>query len=68
MVNLGDPSFAYQHALLPTAGIGLARMEFIFASHVRVHPLALTRYDCLDAATKRPARLARDVASRFLPD
>jgi acyl-CoA thioester hydrolase len=22
---------------------------------------------CLDAATKRPARLARDVASRFLP-
>ena len=53
MVNLGDPSFAYQHALLPTAGIGLARMEFIFASHVRVHPLALTRYDRLDAATQR---------------
>jgi pyruvate, water dikinase len=53
MVNLGDPSFAYQHALLPTAGIGLARMEFIFASHVRVHPLALTRYDELDATTKR---------------
>jgi pyruvate, water dikinase len=53
MVNLGDPSFAYQHALLPTAGIGLARMEFIFASHVRVHPLALTRYDRLDATTQR---------------
>ena len=53
MVNLGDPSFAYQHALLPTAGIGLARMEFIFASHVRVHPLALTRYDTLDPTTRR---------------
>ncbi len=53
MVNVGDPSSAYKHALLPTAGVGLARMEFIFASHVRVHPLALTRYDTLDAATKR---------------
>ncbi len=53
MVNVGDPSAAYRHARLPTAGIGLARMEFIFASHVRVHPLALTRYDSLDSATKR---------------
>ena len=53
MVNVGDPSMAYRHALLPTAGIGLARMEFIFASHVGVHPLALTRYDELDAPTRR---------------
>ncbi len=41
MVNLGDPGSAYRTAMLPTAGIGLARMEFIFASHVGVHPLAL---------------------------
>jgi pyruvate,water dikinase len=32
--------------------VGLARMEFIFASAVGVHPLALTRYATLDAATR----------------
>jgi len=53
MLNVGDPSAAYRHARLPTAGIGLARMEFIFASYSRVHPLALTRYDTLDGTTKR---------------
>src|SRR5439155_20866265 len=30
-------------------GVGLARMEFIFASWVKVHPLALTRYAQLAA-------------------
>lgn len=53
MLNLGDPSSAYKHALLPSAGIGLARMEFIIANNVGVHPLALTRRDTLDAATRR---------------
>ena len=53
MLNVGDPSVAFTHARLPSAGIGLARMEFIFASHVGVHPLALTRYDTLDEGTKR---------------
>jgi len=41
MVNLGDPGSAYRTAMLPVDGVGLARMEFIIASHVRVHPLAL---------------------------
>jgi pyruvate,water dikinase len=53
MLNVGDPSQAYKNARLPSAGIGLARMEFIFASHVGVHPLALTRYDTLDPTTRR---------------
>ncbi len=47
LVNLGDPALAYRTALLPTKGIGLARMEFIFASHVGVHPLALLRPEAL---------------------
>ncbi len=71
MVNVGDPSMAYKHALLPTAGIGLARMEFIFASHVGVHPLALTRYDTLDARTRRAvdeAIVGYDEPTEFLVD
>jgi pyruvate, water dikinase len=47
MVNVGDPDQAFKQALMPSDGVGLARMEFIFASWVRVHPLALTRYASL---------------------
>ncbi len=52
-LNVGEPDRAYQLSRLPSDGVGLARMEFIFAGWVKVHPLALTRYDTLDAATRR---------------
>ncbi len=51
-MNVGDPTRAFKLAMLPNDGVGLARMEFIFASWVRVHPLALTRYDSLPADTR----------------
>jgi pyruvate, water dikinase len=41
MVNLGNPDVAFQTSLLPNDGVGLARMEFIVAEHIRVHPMAL---------------------------
>ncbi len=47
MMNLADPEQAFRVAQYPNDGVGLARMEFIFASWVRVHPLALTRFDQL---------------------
>lgn len=53
MVNMGNPELAFRTALLPVDGVGLARMEFIFASWVGVHPLALTRYDSLPINLKR---------------
>ena len=52
MLNVGNPEQAFGTAQLPNDGVGLARMEFIFASWVKVHPLALTRYASLDAATR----------------
>ncbi|MGE5047799.1 MAG: phosphoenolpyruvate synthase, partial [Deltaproteobacteria bacterium] len=52
MLNVGNPEQAFQTAMLPNDGVGLARMEFIFASWVKVHPLALTRYGELDEATR----------------
>lgn len=45
MVNLANPDQAFRVAQLPSAGVGLVRMEFIFTSWVGVHPLALTRFD-----------------------
>jgi len=52
MLNVGNPEQAFQTAMLPNDGVGLARMEFIFASWVKVHPLALTRYGQLDEPTR----------------
>jgi len=53
MVNVGDPEQAFKLALWPNDGVGLARMEFIFASYVKVHPLALTRYKTLPLEVQR---------------
>jgi pyruvate,water dikinase len=71
MLNIGDPSIAYKYAQLPSAGIGLARMEFIFASHVGVHPLALTRRDTLSPAVRREVdahTVGYDDPTEFLVD
>ncbi|WP_448569259.1 phosphoenolpyruvate synthase [Thermus sp.] len=53
LVNVGTPEEALKVSLLPTEGVGLLRMEFVFASHVRVHPLALTRYETLPKEVRR---------------
>ena len=38
MVNIGNPDIAFQTAMLPTDGVGLARMEFIVAEHIKALP------------------------------
>ena len=53
MLNVGNPERAFSLALLPSDGVGLARMEFVFASWVGVHPLALTRYATLPGDAQR---------------
>ncbi|QNS02289.1 phosphoenolpyruvate synthase [Streptomyces xanthii] len=41
MLNLADPSAAFRWWRLPADGVGLARLEFIVAHQVKVHPMAL---------------------------
>ncbi len=43
MMNVAQPEQAFRLAQIPNDGVGLARMEYVFASWVGVHPLALTR-------------------------
>ncbi len=43
MLNVGNPEQAFSLAQLPADGVGLARMEFIFANWVGVHPMALLK-------------------------
>lgn len=53
MMNVANPEEAFSLASLPNDGVGLARMEFIVSTHIRIHPLALTGFDTLtDPAAK----------------
>jgi len=47
MMNVGNPEEAFSLSHLPCDGVGLARLEFIIANHIKVHPLALIHFDKL---------------------
>ena len=53
MMNVANPERAFDFGQLPNAGVGLARLEMIIASHIGVHPKALLEYDQQDADIKR---------------
>jgi pyruvate,water dikinase len=55
MVNLGDPDLAFRTAMMPNAGVGLARMEFIINEYIGVHPMALVH----------PERIAQEDRARI---
>ncbi len=44
MVNIGSPDEAFKNHYLPVKGVGLGRLEFIIASHIKIHPQALINY------------------------
>ncbi len=52
MLNLGNPEQAFETSKLPVAGVGLARLEFIINTSIRIHPHALLEYKELDRATR----------------
>lgn len=47
MMNVARPDEAFSLSMIPNDGVGLARMEFIINNHIKVHPLALLRFDQL---------------------
>jgi len=55
MVNVGNPDTAFQTAMLPSDGVGLARMEFIVAEHIKAHPMALVHPERIDDQAVREA-------------
>jgi len=66
MLNLADPDAAFRWWRLPADGVGLARMEFVIDHAIKVHPMALVKFDELeDAAAKAEiARLTAGYARR----
>ncbi|MHC6075296.1 phosphoenolpyruvate synthase [Ralstonia solanacearum] len=54
MLNLANPDAAFRWWRIPADGVGLARMEFVINNYIKIHPMALVRYDSLtDDQTKR---------------
>ncbi len=53
MLNMANPSTAYRWWRLPSDGVGLARIEFIISDIIKIHPLALARFDSLDDEAAR---------------
>ncbi|MDE1975253.1 MAG: phosphoenolpyruvate synthase, partial [Patescibacteria group bacterium] len=53
MVNIATPDTAFEKSFLPNSGVGLAREEFIIASTIGIHPLALLNYDKQTATVKK---------------
>ena len=53
LMNVGNPEKAFGLAGIPCDGVGLARLEFIIANHIGVHPLALLHFDRLTDAVER---------------
>src|SRR5437588_1132984 len=62
MLNIASPGGAFRWWKLPSDGIGLARIEFIIANRIQIHPMALAHFDELRdrGARKRIQNLTRD--------
>ena len=53
LMNVGEPSNAFNLSFIPNDGVGLAREEFIIINSIKVHPNALINYKTLKPALKK---------------
>jgi len=53
MLNVADPESAFRVAQLPSAGVGLARMEFVVNGWIGIHPMALLHPERVEDAEAR---------------
>jgi pyruvate, water dikinase len=59
MMNVGNPELAFEFQRLPNEGVGLARLEFIIARNVGIHPKALLEFD------RQPGEMKREIEARI---
>ena len=55
MMNVGNPDRAFDFAAIPNEGVGLARLEFIIARTIGIHPKALLEFE------QQPAELKQEI-------
>lgn len=56
MMNVGNPDRAFDFSMLPNAGVGLARLEFIINRMIGVHPKALLNFNTLPIDIKETVK------------
>ena len=44
MLNVGNPENSFISSMIPSSGVGLARLEFIVSNYIKIHPMALCDY------------------------
>jgi pyruvate,water dikinase len=67
MLNVGSPDKALSAARLPQDGVGLARLEFIIASHIGQHPLYLLKVGKEDVFVEKLVLGMARIAGAFYP-
>ena len=64
MMNVGNPTLAFDFAQIPNSGVGMARLEFIINNNIGVHPKAILDYPNIDSDLKKAVEsVARGHAS-----
>jgi pyruvate,water dikinase len=65
MLILADPEKAFRYSFYPNRGVGLMRLEFVINNTIRVHPMALVKFDAL---TDAQAKAEIEQLTRHHPD
>lgn len=60
---LSDPDQAFHASFIPNHGVGLLRMEFIITHLIKVHPMALVRFD--DIKEEKTKNIIADLTSNY---
>ena len=68
LMNVGNPEKAFSLSALPCDGVGLARLEFIIANQIKIHPLALLEFDKLTDIEAKMAIAQLTVQYQYKPD
>ena len=55
MFILADPFNAFRLSFYPNQGVGLLRMEFIISNSIRIHPMALVKFEELPESNDKKA-------------
>ncbi len=45
MLIMADPDKAFKNSFLPNKGVGLMRMEFVINNSIKIHPMALIKFE-----------------------
>jgi pyruvate,water dikinase len=68
LTNVGNPEIAFRVSEIPCDGVGLARLEFIIANQIKVHPMALIRFDELCCGSVKEKIAEMTAGYRYKPD